>query len=313
MTEAPTILLVSPCRDEIDHVETTIKSILAQTLRPTKWIIVDDGSTDGTQDVLARYANEVDFIEVVSKPDTGERRVGPGVIESFYVGLESVDWRSYEFICKLDVDLDLPPTYLQGLVDKLRADPSLGTCSGKPWFRRPGTDERLPEPCGDEMSVGMTKFYRSTCFDQIGGFERAVMWDGIDCHRCRMLGWRARAFNDADLAFEHLRPMGSSHKSIWTGRQRHGRGQWYMGTSPWYLFASAASRLFKFPVVIGSAAMVYGYLAAAFTGKPRLADPATRKAIRRYQWLALTKGKPWLADFAEPRSPNATTAAGPTT
>ncbi|MEM1183398.1 MAG: glycosyltransferase family A protein [Planctomycetota bacterium] len=306
MSGSPSILIVSPCRDEADYVEKTLGAMAAQTLRPTKWVIVDDGSTDGTSEILAKWASEHDWIHVVDKPNTGERSVGPGVINSFYFGLDREDWRSFDYVCKLDVDLDLPPGYFEGLLNKFDADPRLGTCSGKPWFRHPKTGEKLPEPCGDEMSVGMTKLYRSSCFNEIGGFVRQVMWDGIDCHRCRMLGWRARAYNDPELSFEHLRAMGSSHKSIWTGRTRHGKGQWFMGTSPWYMGVSAGFRLFQFPVLVGSAALLWGYFGAAMRGEPRFGDAEMRRAIRKYQWFALTKGKAWLADYSEPVAGGAT-------
>ena len=115
-------------------------------------------------------------------------------------------------------------------MDKMEADPRLGTCSGKPYMLLNG--KLVSEKCGDENSVGMTKFYRVECFEQIGGFVRQVMWDGIDGHRCRMLGWIAASYDEPDLRFIHLRPMGSSHKGIFTGRIRHGFGQYFMGTSP---------------------------------------------------------------------------------
>ena len=86
----------------------------------------------------------------------------------------------------------------------------------------------------------MIKFYRTSCFTEIGGFVRELMWDGIDCHRCRMLGWVAVSWDDPAINFEHLRPMGTSHKNWWTGRVRHGVGQYYMGTGPTYMLASAA-------------------------------------------------------------------------
>ena len=129
----------------------------------------------------------------------------------------------------------------------MEAEPRLGTTSGKPYFVRARDGALVPEVCGDEMSVGMTKFYRTACFREIGGFVREVMWDGIDCHRCRMLGWIAESVDDEALRFLHLRPMGSSQKGIWTGRVRSGFGQYFMGTSPLYLIASAAFRLFKAP------------------------------------------------------------------
>ena len=85
----------------------------------------------------------------------------------------------------------------------------------------------------------MVKFYRTACFQQIGGFVRELMWDGIDCHRCRMFGWIAVSWDDPALNFIHLRPMGTSHKNWWTGRVRHGVGQYFMGTGVSYMLASA--------------------------------------------------------------------------
>ena len=111
------------------------------------------------------------------------------------------------------------------------------------------------------MSVGMTKFYRVACFQQIGGFVREVMWDGIDCHRCRMLGWIACSWDDeSDLRFLHLRPMGSSQTGILTGRMRHGFGQYFMGTSFPYMSASALLRMLHPPYVLGGMAIAIGAL-----------------------------------------------------
>jgi biofilm PGA synthesis N-glycosyltransferase PgaC len=101
----------------------------------------------------------------------------------------------------------------------------------------------VPEVCGDEMSVGMTKFYRVACFKEIGGFLRQVLWDGIDCHRARMLGWIAESVDLEPIRFVHLRPQGASHKGIWTGRLRVGFGQYFMGTSPLYYLAVVIYRL----------------------------------------------------------------------
>ena len=186
----------------------TLDSVVAQTVRPALWVIVDDGSTDETPAILAEYAARHDWIRVVQKPDRGHRAVGPGVIEAFYAGLETVSLSDYPYLCKLDLDLDLPPGYFEGLIERMEADPRIGTCSGKPYMRRDGA--LVSERRGDEMSVGMTKFYRTRCFEEIGGFVREVMWDAIDCHKARQLGWIAVSWDDPDLRFEHLRPMGSS-------------------------------------------------------------------------------------------------------
>jgi hypothetical protein len=173
----------------------------------------------------------------------------------------------------------------------MEADPRLGTTSGKPWFVHPRTGALVPEVCGDEMSVGMTKFYRVVCFREIGGFVRQVMWDGIDCHRARMLGWIAESVDEPPLRFVHLRPMGASQKGIWAGRVRSGFGHYFMGTSPLYFLALVAYRLPKHPVVTGSMAQLWGYLSSAWNRVPRYEDLAFRRFLRRYQRLALLVGK----------------------
>jgi hypothetical protein len=185
----------------------------------------------------------------------------------------------------------------------MEAEPRIGTASGKPYFPAPGRERplaQLPlldtagfvsEMLGDENSVGMVKFYRTQCFRQIGGFTRELMWDGIDGHRCRQLGWMAISWDDPELRFIHLRPMGTSHKNWWTGRQRHGFGQYFMGTSPVYMLASALYRASRPPRLVGGAAMLYGYLKSMAQRNPRYGDAEFRRFLRRYQWACLVKGK----------------------
>jgi len=284
-------LLVSPCRDEARYLRRTLDSVAAQSIHPAAWIVVDDGSTDETPAILAEYASRMPYLKVVRREDRGRRSVGPGVVEAFYAGLEAVELDRFDYLCKLDVDLDLPPRYFESLILRMEAEPRLGTTSGKPWFVHPRSGALVPEVCGDEMSVGMTKFYRVACFREIGGFVRQVMWDGIDCHRARMLGWIAESVNEPELRFVHLRPQGASQKGIWTGRVRAGFGQYFMGTSPVYYMAVAASRLPQHPVLAGSVAMLWGYFSSMAKGVPRYEDQDFRRFVRRYQHLALLVGK----------------------
>lgn len=284
-------VLVSPCRDESAYMRRTLESVAAQTVPPALWVVVDDGSTDATPAILEEYAARLPYLRVVRREDRGRRSVGPGVIEAFYAGLETVHLAEFDYVCKLDLDLDLPPRYFETLIERMEADPRLGTCSGKPYFLHPRTGRLTPESCGDEMSVGMTKFYRTACFEQIGGFVRQVMWDGIDCHRCRMLGWIAASWDDPALRFTHLRPMGSSHKGIWTGRVRWGFGQYFMGTTPAYLAASALFRMTRPPLVVGGLGMLWGYFSSMARRVPRYDDAEFRRFLRRYQWSCLLRGK----------------------
>ena len=282
-------VLISPCRDEAAYMRETLDSVIAQSLRPARWVIVDDGSTDETPRILAEYARRHDWIQIVTVGDRGRRSVGPGVVEAFYAGYRTINPDDYEYLCKLDLDLRLPPRYFEILVARMTANARIATCSGKAYVEERG--RLVPERHGDDTSLGMTKFYRVSCFKAIGGFVREVMWDGIDCHQCRMKGWIACSWDEPELRFVHLRPMGSSQQSIYAGRMRHGAGQYFMGTGFLYMAASAASRLNQKPYVLGSAAMLWGWISSALQRKPRLADRKFTAALRAYQRRVLLLGK----------------------
>jgi glycosyltransferase involved in cell wall biosynthesis len=283
-------VLISPGRNEAAFMRRTLDSVAAQTERPALWVIVDDGSTDDSPAILADYAARHDWIRIVRREDRGRRSVGPGVIEAFYAGLETVRLEDHDYLCKLDLDLDLPPGYFAGLMDRMEADPRLGTCSGKAYYRD-AAGRMVSEGIGDEVSVGASKFFRTACFRQIGGFVREVMWDGIDCHKARQLGWKVASWDDPDLRFEHLRPMGSSQQGILAGRRRHGFGQYYMGTDPLFFLASALRRVARPPYLTGALAMIHGYASAWARKAPRHDDPDLTAFIRAYQRRALKVGK----------------------
>ena len=284
-------VIISPCRNEAKFMCQTLDSVIAQTIQPSLWVIVDDGSTDDTPHILEEYAQRYSFIRVVPRKNRGHRSVGPGVIEAFYAGYQNIDLNDFDFICKLDLDLNLPHQYFEILMHRMSKEPRLGCCSGKPYYIDSKTSELVSENCSDENSIGASKFYRKECFLQIGGFIRQVMWDGIDGHRCRMLGWIAQSWDDPKLRFIHLRPMGSSHKGIVTGRLRHGFGQYYMGTSFVYMSISALYRMTCPPLVIGGLAMWWGYVRSFLSRKKQFNDKIFRNFLRKYHWSCLLRGK----------------------
>jgi poly-beta-1,6-N-acetyl-D-glucosamine synthase len=268
----------------------TLDGVIAQSLRPALWVIVDDGSRDGTPEILKEYAAKHSFIKVVRRDDRGRRAVGPGVIEAFYAGLETVDLDRFEYLCKLDLDLELPPTYFERVVMQMQANPRLANFSGKPYLRE--ADGRLvSERLGDENAVGMIKFYRVAAFKDIGGFVRQVSWDGIDGHMCRMRGWIARSEDRPDLRFIHLRQMGSSQNGLWVGRLRWGFGKYFMGSAFYYVVAVALYRMLEKPYVVGGWAILWGYLKAVLSRAPRFENRDFRKFLRRYELQSLLFGK----------------------
>lgn len=282
-------VLISPCRNEADYMRQTLDSVVAQSIRPSLWVIVDDGSTDDTPVILQEYCQRHDWIRVVTRSDRGHRAVGPGVIDAFYAGYATIEPADFDYLCKLDLDLRLPPRYFEALIQRMEADPMIATCSGKAYIEE--GSQLVSERHGDETSIGASKFYRTSCFRELGGFVREVMWDGIDCHRCRMMGWKALSWDDPELRFVHLRPMGSSQVGIYTGRMRHGYGQYFMGTGLLWMIATAIYRIPEKPYVLGGLCILWGWIKSALKRKPRYADPAFRSFLRRYQWRALLLGK----------------------
>jgi biofilm PGA synthesis N-glycosyltransferase PgaC len=282
-------VLITPCRDEAEYLPTTIKSVVSQTVRPAKWLVVDDGSTDATPQILAEAAAAYDFIEVVRREDRGGRSVGPGVVDAFYEGLSHIDLDDYDYLCKFDGDLELPDRYFETLIEHFEDDPWLGTMSGK-LFLRYG-DRLVEERCGDENSVGPSKFYRVSCFKDIGGFVRQVSWDGIDGHMCRMNGWVARSLDAPDLRIIHLRRMGSSQRSFWAGRLRWGRGKYFMGSAWYYVFAGMVYRMFERPFIVSGIGIFAGYMRAMLRGEPRFDDKEYLRYFRRFELNSLLGGK----------------------
>jgi biofilm PGA synthesis N-glycosyltransferase PgaC len=267
----------------------TLDSVIAQSVRPAKWVIVDDGSSDDTPKILAEYASKHDWIQIVTRSDRGHRAVGPGVIDAFYSGYSAINPDDYDYVCKLDLDLRMPPRYFEILIDRMAADPRIATCSGKAYVEQHG--RVVYERHGDENSIGAAKFYRMSCFRAIGGFVREVGWDGIDGHQCRMKGWIAISWDEPELRFIHLRPMGASDKGIYTGRFRQGYGQYYMGTRFLFMLASAVFRMNQKPYVLGQLVVLWGWVWSALQRKPRYDNPEFRAFLHHYQGRALLVGK----------------------
>ena len=283
------IVIISPVRNEEKFISGIIDSLIAQTLKPIEWIIVDDGSSDRTYEIASQAASEHDWIRVIKKTNRGFRAVGPGVVEAFYYGYDRIRSEDYNYICKMDADLELKPKYFETLLSFFDRDPYLGAASGKPFLEENGklTEERTH----DEMVCGQLNFYRRQCFEDIGGFVREVHWDGIAFHRARMEGWRTCSIRHPDLNYIHKRLMGSSDKGIIKGRLRWGKGQYFMGTHPLFLLAICIYRMMEKPYVIGGVCIFIGYCQAYFTSMRRYDNMAFRKSLHAWQMERLKLGK----------------------
>ncbi|NES22561.1 MAG: glycosyltransferase family 2 protein [Symploca sp. SIO3E6] len=283
------IVIISPVRNEDQFIGGVINSMVNQTIKPVEWIIVDDGSTDKTLEIVTKAAQEHPWIHVEKKPDRGMRAVGPGVVEAFYYGYDRLHTQDYDFIGKMDADIEFGPKYFETLLTFFANDRYLGAASGKPFLEE--NEQLIEERTNDEMVAGQINFYRRKCFENIGGFVRQVHWDGIAYHRSRMEGWRSRSIRHPDLNFIHKRLMGSSHKGIVTGRLRWGKGQYFMGTHPLYIFAIGIYRIVEKPFLIGGLFIIIGYFQAWLESMPRYDYPDFRKSLHAWQFERLKLGK----------------------
>ncbi len=284
-------VVILPARDEERFLDKIVACLARQSIPPAELVIVNDGSKDRTGAMADAAAAAYPWIHVVHRGDRGERKLGGGVVDSFYAGYAELRAQDYDYICKLDSDLTLGERYFEALMEKFEENPKLGGASGKTW--NPAGDHLIEEHMIDEMVAGQANFWRRQCWEDIGGFVHEVMWDGIVFHRARMKGWTTTSFRDEPLKIIHHRLMGSSHKNIYFGRMRWGRGQWFMGTHPFYIVASGVFRMRERPYVLGGCCIMLGFLLAWVKGAPRYDDLEFRRHLHAWQLKRIGFG--WAA------------------
>lgn len=275
------LVIISPVRDESALIRLTLDSVVAQSVVPLEWIIVDDGSVDNTAEIVSSYASKYEFIKLVKNENRGFRKLGGGVIAAFDFGASCISDNDYEFIAKLDGDMSFGEKYIEIMLEKLNSNVRLAAVSGK--VVRPEGDSFVKEWIIDEHVAGQFKIYRRSAFDEIGGFVQEVMWDGIDVHMSRMKGWDTLSFENSDALLIHHRLMGSSDKNVLRGRVRWGKGIWFMGYHPLYAIASGVFRMSEKPVVLGGLLIIYGYFYGLLGRKAQYAYPGFRDYLQSWQ------------------------------
>jgi len=270
-------VIISPVRNEETYIEKTLQSVISQTVLPVEWIIVDDGSSDLTCDIVNQFADGRDWIRLIHREDRGTRALGAGVVEAFNYGLEQLSVSGYEFLVKLDGDLSFGPTYFEELFRKFSDNRDLGIASGKTYVERKGS--LVVERMADHHVRGASKVYRRSCFEQIGGLRPIIGWDMVDELYAQFHGWETRSF--ADLVLIHHRPMGTSTGNALKGKIRWGRGRYVTGSHPLFILASGAYRMAEPPYVLGGLALIYGYVSAWLSRHQRLPEANIREFQKR--------------------------------
>ncbi|MCB0395335.1 MAG: glycosyltransferase family 2 protein, partial [Flavobacteriales bacterium] len=200
--------IITPAKNEEQYIRLTLESMVKQTVKPEKWIIVNDGSTDRTLEIAEEYAAKHPWIQIISLDNKGEQRsYGSKVIRAFNAGYRLITDNDYGFIVKLDADLSFPETYFQQIGEAFDADPKLGLCGGYV-LERP--DEYEIKKTRFPRVEGALKSVRKACFDDIGGFVEENGWDGLDILMALHKGWEMR---NIDVKVTHHRPETSAYRS----------------------------------------------------------------------------------------------------
>lgn len=303
MPSLPTYILITPARNEAALIEDTIKSVVAQALAPLRWVIVSDGSTDETDDIVRRYAREYPWIQLVRTPERKERHFA-GKVMAFRAGYETVQDLNYDVIASLDADITFEADYFAFLLNKLAENPRLGVVgtpfddAGKVYDYRFVSIEHVSGAC---------QVFRRQCFEAIGGYipVKGGSIDHIAVISARMKGWETRTFTEKK-SFHH-RVMGTAEANELRARYNYGIKDYVIGNHPvWELFRTVR-QMRERPYVLSGAALAVGYCSAAVRRLPR---PVSAEFLRFHRNEQMARLKRFFGS-GKSSSPQADASAPP--
>jgi len=279
-------VLITPARNEADYIEKTIHSVISQTVRPLRWVVVSDGSTDSTDEIVKRHASNHPWLELVRLPPRNERNFAAKV-HAFNAGLDRVKDLPYQVIGNVDGDVSFEADYMEILLGKFESTPELGV-AGTHYIE--GDFHSFRDSYINVHHVnGQIQIFRRTCFEQIGGYL-PLKSGGIDwvcVTTARMKGWLTYSYSDR--VFHHHRVMGTADTGVLQARFHYGKKDYLLGGHPlWQIFRSTF-QMAKPPYIVGGLALLGGYMWCWLRGQER-SVPEPLMAFHRSEQLARLKG-----------------------
>lgn len=274
-------VLVTPARNEAQYLPGVIDSVVSQKRRPLYWIIISDGSTDGTNEIAERAASLHRFIRFVSGQGSSQRSFGSKA-RAFQSAAEYLAGFNYSYIGNLDADITLAPNYYAEIIARMEADSRLGVSSGVCWDKSEAGFKRVTISLNH--AVGAVQMFRRECFQQIGGYRPTTV-GGVDSLAeltARMKGWKTRAF--PDLPVYHHKPVDSaSARSPSQIRYRAGLTEYHIGTHPLFATAKALRRWRESPPVVSVVIRMSAYMRLWLSNAPRDAPPELVNYLKKEQ------------------------------
>ncbi|MGA2173976.1 MAG: glycosyltransferase family 2 protein [Verrucomicrobiota bacterium] len=298
-------VLITPARNEAEYIELTLQSVVQQTVRPLRWVIVSDGSTDGTDEKVKKYAAEHDWIQLLRMPERQERNFA-GKVLAFNAGYAQVTPLDFEFVGNIDADISFEPDFFSFLLARLSENPRLGLVGAAFVEGESRYDYRFTSI---EHVSGQCQLFRRACFESFNGYV-PVKGGGIDVAavlNARLHGWETRTF--AERVFIHHRVMGSAVNKGLMVRFHDGEKDYRLGSHPlWELFRGVYQMAKQRPPVLGGLSILGGYVWSALRRVPRQIGPELVKLRRKEQMARL---KAFFLPMFSNKSPKAQpTSAG---
>lgn len=276
-------LVISPVRNEAEHIGKTILSMLSQTIKPKEWIIVDDGSEDRTVEIVKEYSEKNNWIKLMQRPDRGFAEPGRGVMDAFYTGYDNRTCNDFDFLVKLDGDISFEFYYFESLFRKFAQNPELGIAGGVCYIERKGGLQRENHP---QFHVrGTSKVYRRECWEEIGGLIKHLGWDTIDEIKANYHGWKTRSFEDLKLIHHKVTgyTTGKFQWAIKCGENNH-----YCGYHPLFVLAKGVRRIVKRdPYLSYGLGIILGFFSCYLRKEERYGGSEIIKYLRKEQMKRL--------------------------
>jgi biofilm PGA synthesis N-glycosyltransferase PgaC len=283
--EALSYVLITPARNEEAYIGKTLASVVSQTVRPLKWVVVSDGSTDRTDEIVGKYAEAHPWIELLRVPTHRDRSFAAKVT-AFNMGYDRVKGLPFDVVGNLDADISFEPDYIEFLLSRFARSGSLGV-AGTPFVEESGYSSASDSFEGGKHVAGGCQLFRRACFEEIGGYvpNRAGGIDWIAVTTARMKGWETRSFKEK--FFRHYRSLGTGTANSLGAVFDYGKKDYYLGGHPlWELFR-VAYRATKRPYVLGGLVLLSGFLWAHVRRMPRAVGPELMRFHRREQMRKL--------------------------
>jgi glycosyltransferase involved in cell wall biosynthesis len=270
--------IIIPAHNEEKFISLTLQSLVEQTVLPSKIVVVNDNSTDKTEEIVTSFVSIYPFISLVNKTSDAIHLPGSKVIQAFQKGLETLE-ENYDFIVKADADLIFPNNYFETIIKHFQSDERIGMVGGFAYIEKNG--EWILENLTDKDHIrGAFKAYRKECFKQIGGLKPAMGWDTVDELLCKYYNWKV--VTDATLKVKHLKPTGANYNK--TARYKQGEAFYTLGYG-FFITAIASAKLAmmkKKPLLFID--YIKGFWKAKLEKKPLLVTAEQAKFIRNYRW-----------------------------